>query len=250
MKSYKYEILGVIFAVMLLNIWYLGSIAVESRLLPYEYKNVIGFFTSAFGAMAGAYSAFQFNRLIEQDRKEKELIDDFRYAIFLTAMKLNQLRGIMRDSLQPNEDKIERWGAMMALNEIDEKEDFNNAKLSFLQQDYGQFIMDLALADDCYKLAIRQVNYRSYLHREKLQSYQAEVIKNNPEIETYQDLTNVIDKALLQLMVTETNNCFLIVPTAISRLEKTQEALFSVAKERFKGVTFLDHDALYKESPT
>ncbi|WP_099608884.1 hypothetical protein [Vibrio coralliilyticus] len=251
MSKYRDEFLGVIFAIMLLNIWYLSGVAIENKLIPNEYKNIIGFFTSAFGAMTGAYAAFQFNRTIERSKKEKELIDDLRHAIFLLAMKLNQLRGIKKDMLDPFEQNAVRWGAMRSFNEVDEKDSFNIAKLCFLQDKFSEFLMELDVADDCYKLSIRQLNYRSMLHRERLQEFQSELLKEYPDIEhSYQNMQQYISTELLETMVVATNSCYQIIPQTIEMLENAQSELLVIAKERFAGAAFLDHDALYQGDKT
>ncbi|MFT6349503.1 MAG: hypothetical protein ACJAYB_002529, partial [Psychromonas sp.] len=54
-KEYLPEFLGVILALLLLNLWYLSSLAIENKMLPanldYLYKGV----TVLIGAFVGAF---------------------------------------------------------------------------------------------------------------------------------------------------------------------------------------------------
>lgn len=84
MKRYKYDptLTGLLVGLGLIGIWYFSSLAIEKRILPYQFDYIL----SIFLMFCGAFLAFMFNSFLE-DKKHAREKDKNRNAILLTKME-------------------------------------------------------------------------------------------------------------------------------------------------------------------
>ena len=192
--------------------------------------------------MSGAYAAFQFNRSIEASKDRKIIIEGLRHNIFIVAVKLRQLRTIKERMLDPFENVELRWAQMRDFKKIDEKEKIDFSTLRFTQEEYPQFLMDLNVAEDDYRLSIRTMNERSKMYKEIIYPVQYKVA-NDPETpDTYDEMNKHIDTASRLHLSGETDTCYSIIPRTIQLFEELHDVLLTIARKRFPEVSFLEHD--------
>ncbi|EMD1212901.1 hypothetical protein VQD75_003909 [Vibrio alginolyticus] len=70
MNQYKHELMGVLFGLSLLNLWYFSGIAIEEEVLPKHYDYFVNVVTVTFSTALGAYLAFRYNASIERRKRE------------------------------------------------------------------------------------------------------------------------------------------------------------------------------------
>lgn len=252
MKKYRYDpvVTGIFVGFGTLILWYYSSLAIENKTLPIHFDYMMRFITVLVATLIGAFSAFQFNRHIENEKQSKLLVESLRHTNFLIAVKLNQLRGLKLNYLEPDEQNELRWGVMQACATVNEKPDIDFGELSFLHDEYPKLLMELDLAQEGYKLSIQSLNTRSTLHIERLQKAQAEHRKELGAEATYQSLAKHIDGSLLQTMRAATDVCYTIIPKSIKRLINVQKEMLEVANKAFPNIEFFDHNQMFENGPT
>ena len=68
-KDYEPEFLGVFLSLLVLNLWYLSSVAIDNNFIPVSYNFIINSLIALVSTFVGAYSAFSLN-----NRKETKKI--------------------------------------------------------------------------------------------------------------------------------------------------------------------------------
>lgn len=252
MKKYRYDpvVTGLFVGFGILILWYFLSLAIENKTLPIHFDYMMRFITVLVATLIGAFSAFQLNRRIENEKQSKLLVENLRHTNFLIAVKLNQLRGLKFNYLDPYETNELRWGLMKACATINEKPDINFGGLSFLHDEYPKLLMELDLAQESYKLSIQLLNSRSTLHLERLQKAQAECQKDLGAEASYQLFAKKIDASLLQTMRTATDVCYKIIPESIESLINVQREMLEVANTSFPNIEFFNHNQMFENGPT
>lgn len=96
-KDYAPEIWGVFIAIITLNLWYLSSLAVEHKVLPYAATPLIGLITAAIGAFLGAYFAFQLRKYEEKTGKTEKQKSSIDEALLILIRQANALQNIYND---------------------------------------------------------------------------------------------------------------------------------------------------------
>ncbi len=253
LKNYRYDPLftGLFIGLGTLILWYYSSLAIENKVVPLHFDYVMKFITVLSAAFIGAFFAFRFNRSIEIERQSKILIENLRHTNFLIAVKLNQLRGLKVNYLDPYEENELRWGVMKAGVEISEKTDIDFSHLSILHDKYPKLLMEIELAQESYKLSIQTLNSRSVLHTEQLQKAQDKYLKKESNVEaTYQAFSEDIDQSLRETMQVATDNCYRIIPETIELFTENQKAMLSAARNIFPDVEFFDHNEMFENGAT
>jgi hypothetical protein len=251
LNDYRYDpvVTGIFVGFAILILWFYSSIAIENEVLPIYFDYLMRFITVLIATLTGAFSAFQFNRHIENEKQDKLLVENLRHTNFLVAVKLNQLRGLKLNYLDPFEIHEFRWGVMKACAVVNEKADISFENLSFLHDESPTLLMELDLAQESYKLSIQLLNARSVLHNEQLQKAQAVHRKESGAKVTYQTLAGVIDDHLRETMKTATDVCYTIIPESIECLVKVQKEMLDVSNKAFPNIVFFDHNQMYEKGP-
>jgi hypothetical protein len=78
-------------------------LAIENKTVPVYFDYMMKFITILIATLVGAFFAFRFNRGVDNERQVKILIENLRHTNFLIAVKLNQLRGLKLNCLDPFE---------------------------------------------------------------------------------------------------------------------------------------------------
>ena len=71
-NDYLPEFLGVILALLLLNLWYLSSLAIENKILPASLDYLYKGSTVLIGAFVGAFAAFKLKSKKDAQKKHRE----------------------------------------------------------------------------------------------------------------------------------------------------------------------------------
>ncbi|WP_158653312.1 hypothetical protein [Aeromonas veronii] len=251
LKKYRYDpvITGLVVGLGALMLWYYSSLAIENKTVPVYLDYIMKFISVLIATLVGAFSAFIFNRKIEDGRQNKVLIENLRHANFLIAVKLNQLRVLKLRYLDPYEHHELRWGVMKACPEVNEKTSIDFSNLSVVHDKHPLLLMKIELAEESYKLSIQALNSRSVLHTDQLQPAQAEYLKKTNSHDSYQAFSEQIDDTLLKKMEAATDNCYMIIPKTIELLIENQKEMLDAARNMFPNIEFFDHNKFYETEP-
>ncbi|EJG1899405.1 hypothetical protein [Vibrio parahaemolyticus] len=247
-KNYHY-FLGVLFALLILNLYYFAGLVIEERIVPKSVEYWVGFFNSATGAMSGALLAFVLHDRQERKKIEKIRIENLQSTLLLLAVKLNQLRHIKYNLLEPHKGKVNWWCSVVAYHDLEIKEPFKLTEISFIQSSMYKFLLELSIADEAYSTTVDFFNARSRLHREKLQPAQKLALEENDSIPI--DCSNIhefLEPTLIEEMKVATNGAYDQSAMIIENLENLQTQLFEYCTNQFPEENFLDHDKVFRES--
>ena len=118
------------------------------------------------------------------DKRKKKIdkirIENLQFALLLLAVKLNQLRHIKYNLLEPHINKQNWWCSVVSYSEFEIKKSFTLSDLSFIQSSMYKFLLELSIADEAYSGTVSYFNERSRLHRDKLQPAQKAILEKNP----------------------------------------------------------------------
>jgi hypothetical protein len=241
-------ILGALFGLLILNLYYFSGLVIEHKIVPKSVDFLIGFFNSATGAMAGALLAFLLHDRQEKKKIDKIRIENLQFALLLLAVKLNQLRHIKYNLLEPHINKQNWWCSVVSYSEFEIKKSFTLSDLSFIQSSMYKFLLELSIADEAYSGTVSYFNERSRLHRDKLQPAQKAILEKNPHVDC-STIHIFLDEPLIQEMSVATNGVYNQCGVAIKDLEKLQQQLFEYCCRNYPNEKFLDHDQIFNEQP-
>jgi hypothetical protein len=173
LKEYQPEIFGVLFAVALLNSWYLCGIAVEEKILPIHYDYIIKAITVSGSAAFGAFLAFRFNSHLEEKKNRKlfgieqqKEIALLNRALFNLGRQINTI-GNMKRTLGKYSNDTELAFTMKVIKNFNPDIKLNIDELTLVLTDELPMLIVLDNEQDGYNMAIEAFNVRSehFLHK-------------------------------------------------------------------------------------
>ncbi|MUK62708.1 hypothetical protein GNP81_16420 [Aliivibrio fischeri] len=98
MNQYKHEVIGGLFGLALINLWYFSGLAIEEEVLPKHYDYFFNAVTVTFSTALGAYLAFRYNASIERHKREVSIAENqvveiakLNRALFNLGRQLNSI---------------------------------------------------------------------------------------------------------------------------------------------------------------
>jgi len=170
------EILAVVVSFLLLNVWYLASLAVNEKLIPKSYELIINGFILFAATFFGAYVAFKLNENKEINKLESRQKVALDMSIFILIRMIQGFRSTLK-SIEDYKSVEQRAFSMPAFKPPDYQDlnfDFN--ELSFLLQYDSQIVLDLAIEQDRYKQLFNSINERNKFYLERVEP---QLSKNN-----------------------------------------------------------------------
>ena len=95
-EKYRPEILGGLVAGLVLNLWYLSSLAVDESIIPKSYTFVIDAVSIIAAAFFGSYSAFLLNQKREEEKEQLRRINAVNGALFVLVRQANDLLNLIK----------------------------------------------------------------------------------------------------------------------------------------------------------
>jgi len=170
MKHYVPEFLGVILALLLINVWYLAGVAIEESILPIEYEFSIKLFSVIIGAFIGAYSAFKLDQSEKKLAEHKENRIVMNRTLFILVQQINAIKLVKRD-LDKYQSDFEKAFNLPALAQPDYSDlKFEQNKLSFLiEHHYAHILMELRLEQSRFEQAMGSIKIRNEFYINEVQ---------------------------------------------------------------------------------
>jgi hypothetical protein len=128
--------------------------------------------TTVLSAFAGTSAAFYLERSKKEDEEKKKELSAGNRAIFLISQQYNILNTLKNQLIEPYKDNPGAWVNIPAvLPRCHDDLRFDVAALEFLLDSSNPNILgELLVAEQRFLEAIKTVNERSILHRDRLQS--------------------------------------------------------------------------------
>jgi len=245
LKQYKHEILGFLFGVALLNLWYLSGIAVEERVLPKYYDYVVNIITVTISTALGAYLAFRYNASLEEQKRSIQLNEEklkevakLNRALFNLGRQLNSI-GNMKNHLAKFENDYELAFKMRVEKNFDSTPlvDFDELTLILPEQLHLLLIIDNEQAG--FQTTIESFHVRSDFFLSRLQPEMAALgllDRKVPVVELQAKLSYGTYKGAMDAAMTLKHN---IISTG-EGLEKAFKDLRNACREKYPEHKFIN----------
>lgn len=195
MKSYLPEFLGVLFALVLINAWYLSGIAIEKGVVPIYYEHIIQALTVVLGTSFGATLAFKYNSRLEHFRNERvELKEKAQNAAILNKALLNIM--IQKNSIINMKKKLymydsihERAFSMNAEKNFNESAVVDINEIALILTSEHQLILEINNEQDGYFQTIESHKTRNehYLNVLQPKMFELGLLDRRLSIDDYKD---------------------------------------------------------------
>lgn len=239
LKDYEPEFIGVLFAILLLNVWYLSSFAIETRVIPKSYDYFIDAIIVVSAAFFGSYSAFRFNANKEAKLENQKKIDSLNSTLFRLMRQFNALarEKIELDKYKKHQERC--FWLPASVSNIHEDMKFNISEIEFLLScSDKQLLLDLAIEQERFHVAIQSINLRAEYHYSKVQPA-LEAVNFVSECPTYIQFARAVGPTIMAGLVNQTDQVYSHVYGSCESIEKVQERLIRAAKELFPNNNFL-----------
>ncbi|TQV87967.1 hypothetical protein [Aliikangiella coralliicola] len=240
MKKFANEFLGLLFALLVLNVWYFSSLAVEQEVIP---KNLEYLTKAAIGIMSafiGAYFAFKLNRDKGEAELEKEHVTAINTALFTIAKQFFLLHTLKQNLDEFREDKS-RFITCPAINYgTVEHIALDYKSLNFLIEKEPTFLLDLYVEEERFRSAINHANRRHDILVEQVHPK----LQMEPDISLFSTpdaLADVVGKHLAYSVFHTTNRLYHVADAAYSSTYSMQKKMFKLAKKHYPKRTFVKY---------
>jgi len=237
-KDIKPEVLGVIYGLLVLNLWYVSSLAIEHRIVPSTYDYFLQAIVVLSAAFFGSFSAFYLNTRKEKLGKIQGNISALNSALFLTLRQINALLNLKKaiEPLESDNIRFLKLPAMYAADYSDLKIELN--RLEFLLKDHPNLLLNLSIEQGRFENAIRITNMRAEFHHEDLQK---SLNDNNFCIEhpSLEELVTAVGPRVVGNAIKLTDGMYEQIFLSVDSLTEVHERLFEIAKENFPNERFV-----------
>jgi hypothetical protein len=238
LKKYLPEFLGVGLSFLLLNLWYLSSLAVDNAVVPEYYGYVLRLISPAIGALVGAFLVFKLNTDKEIKKEKKEEAAKLNRALIHMGIQLNVI-GNIKNVLKRYKNIHEQAFIMPAEKNYNDNITFDIGEISLILSDQPQLLLELSVEQDGYIQTLESLKTRHEFFLKELHPLMIKLDLMNRKVNTIEledDLPEHIFKAAYQAVQ--------IVNSNVISTEKGLENVFGKLKaachDKFPDVKFAD----------
>ncbi|MCJ8214615.1 hypothetical protein [Aeromonas veronii] len=181
MNKYKHELMGAIFGISLLNLWYFSGIAIEEKVLPKHYDYFVNVVTVTFSTILGAYIAFRYNASIERQKREILIAENktieiakLNRALFNLGRQLNAIDNMKLVLSRYNND-YELAFVMRVEKNFDESATVDFDELTLILPDDLPMLLELDNEQAGFLITLESFQVRSEFFINRLQPEMAEL---------------------------------------------------------------------------
>jgi hypothetical protein len=234
------EVLGVLFAILILNLWYVSALTIEHRVVPSTYDYFLNATIVLSAAFFGSFTAFSFNNRKEEAKEKKQKIYALNSTLFVTLQEINGLLQIKRDIEPLKNDPIGflKIPAFYAPDYSALKLELN--RLEFLLQEHSDLLFELSIQQGCFESAVISIKMRGDFHHLELQKA---LNDSNFDVEypTREELINACGPRIVYTAMKQTENMFSQVYSTVESLIALHERLHEIAKKLYPGIPFVKY---------
>lgn len=236
---YQPEILGVIIALAILNVWYLSSIAIEKSVIPESYDYIMRFMTVAIGGFIGAYSAFWLRKYEDNKSDLSKQKNSLNKALFVLVRQLNAILNIKSD-FDKYDTPFHRGLSLPAMKPHDYSDlKLDIESLSFLLENrHPQILLELVTEQERFDQAMSAINIRNEFYVNEVQPALSFHALNGRPL-PLEEFEEKLGERLFQGALNGATTMYEHVYASEITLEQTYSSLRKLAKELFPDDEFL-----------
>nr|VFJ56588.1 MAG: hypothetical protein BECKFW1821B_GA0114236_102839 [Candidatus Kentron sp. FW] len=233
-KPYYFpEVLGIVVALLLLNLWYLSGLAIENKVIPTHYDYVLKFVTIATGAFIGAFSAFALNAKTKHNDEQKIQKAAINKALFTILRQRNAIKNIVKEYNDLEHEYKIAFNLPAKQPPDYSKLYLDTNELSFLLETQDpNMLMELSIEQERFEQVLSTIKIRNEFYVNEVQPalHDKGLIGRIAPIQEYEALLGerVFKGALLgaRNMVFHANKCDKSLAEIEPRLYKLAKAMF------------------------
>lgn len=237
-KSIFPEIMGIIVALLLLNLWYLSSLAIEHRVMPSTYDYIVNATVVLSAAFCGSFSAFYLNTRKERKIETSKKVDALNSALFITIQQINGLL-LLKKAIEHYKNDPIRFLTIPSIYAPDYSAlKVNLSRLEFMLKEHPNLLLDLSVEQGRFESAVRVTNMRADFHHKELQVALSNCKFNigQPSIE---QLINAVGERIVGTGIRLTDEVFSHVLLSVDSAIEVHNKLHEVALAKFPGKSFI-----------
>ncbi|MGK0270725.1 MAG: hypothetical protein ACI88H_001373 [Cocleimonas sp.] len=169
-KKYADCFYGVLFALLILNLWYLSSLLIEESPITKQYNYIIRFFTVLIGAFVGAIAAFKLKKYDDDKALDQTRINILHTATFVLIRQISATNQII-EKINKDEEEITSTFFIPAQT---------HPNYSYLKQEIQELtfligvgetaiLLELAIQQEQFGLMIKSIENRNNLYMTEIQ---------------------------------------------------------------------------------
>ena len=231
--DYLPEFLGVVLALLLLNVWYLSSLAIENKILPasldYFYKGS----TVLIGAFVGAFAAFKLKSKNDDEKRHKEEKMAMNKAIFVCVRQINAIKNMNKELSKYSSD-LERAFKLPAMKPPayeDLKYDYD--ELGFLLEEHPQLVMNLVIEQERFEQAFKSIEIRNEFYVKEVQPALSKLNLNGKNI-LITDFANALGERLFEGSINGAKTIYFHLEQADKSIIEIYDELIAVSRKAFR----------------
>jgi hypothetical protein len=239
-KNYQPEIYGVIFFIMLLNVWYLSGIAIENAVLPKGYGIFISFLIPTISGFIGAFAAFSLKTWEETKKVRGFEVSALNKSLFILHRQINSIANTRRSLNNYREDagRTINLPPSVGIEHSDAKQDFEG--LNFLiSKGKSNLLLGISIEQERFDLAIWTIKHRNDLHLNQFQpAFEESNLASEAEV-SEQKMISEIGERIYMSLHQATENVYTCVDKTYASLQEMQLQLIEIAKELYPDADFV-----------
>jgi hypothetical protein len=245
-EKYRPEILGVLVAGLVLNLWYLSSLAVDQSIIPRSYSFVIDAVSIIAAAFFGAYSAFLLNQKKEEEKKQLRRINAVNGALFVIVRQANALLNLIKgfDGWKDRKTNFYEMPAGYPAEYRDLR--LNLSEIDFLLRESDpNLLFQLSIEQERFEAAITSVRLRTEFHFNELQPA-LDAANFDDDDASLEDLIKIVGDRIAITAYKSTEDVFSHVYQTYGSLVEAIDELHSEAVRLYPGIEFIKFQPDYK----
>jgi hypothetical protein len=233
-NDYLPEFLGILLALLILNLWYLSSLAIDNKIIPsnldYLYRGV----TVLIGAFIGALSAFKLNSKKDEDKKHTEQKMAMNKAIFVNIRQINAIK-VMDKELSKYKSDLDKAFQLPALKPPCYKDlKYNFDDLGFLFEEHPQLMMNLAIEQERFEQVFKSIDIRNDFYITEVQPALSALKLNGKSVLAI-DIPTILGERLFEGSINSARAIYSHIERSNKTLIEIHDEMAGISRKVFPG---------------
>lgn len=242
LRDFLPEIMGVLIALAVLNVWYLSSLAITESVVPKRYDYFLQFAGVLIGGFIGAYSAFQLRRYEEAIAERRRQENALNQALFIFIRQMNAIMGLKGD-FDKFKTPFARGLSLPAMKPPDYADLKHDLKELYflLEKREPQLLMDITIEQERFEQALNAIAIRNDFYVNEVQPALSHHALNGRPL-PLAEFEEKLGERLFQGAINGAQSMCELVDSSNESLPKTYKKLRETAVSLFPGARFVAWD--------
>lgn len=249
LEDYLPYLVGVLVALLALNLWYLSSLAVTEKVVPSTYGYFASLAIAILGTFSGAAAAFYLNERKETRQLVRARVNLLRAAQFRLIQQINTLETVNRVLAEHKDSEARHIYLPGKLRSSQRGKLLEISDLEFILEDHDpNLLMALSVEQERFETAIAVVEDRYDFHLNQFQPALEPLENLEPgRTATTDEVRQTVGERIWLTAISHSDNVYKHVPETVESLLATLEDLTALAKESYSQYKFIEFQLTAEE---